>query len=184
MINMTYAFSDCTHGTTLICLNNIQTAGFQVSSGVRGAGVYFWYDQSHGFNLAVAWVRKKCSEENNCPADKRGVVIFTDLSANDDEYLSLADEDFVEQFVPWATKKGYNLMKREDICTAYSVFITAYEQQNSCNVKVLRCRVSPPARQFFDRYREYPSLALGDPTCLVVRDVGMINIKKTPGFRI
>jgi len=165
-----------THGTTVARVVKVKTEGFKPDKGRRGTGIYFWAESSYSRDLAIGWWSYRISINGyQGDNDTRCAIIYGKMEINDNEFLNLEDYDIKQAIATIVYQKNKELKKYE-IAAIYDAFIKKVEEKSKIFFKILMACVDAPAPRFMRQ--SYPTDALGNPQCLIVRDPKCIDIEK------
>lgn len=164
-----------THGTSKGIAQRIISGGFQINinkPGLRGSGIYFWENGPLAIKLAKGWVFFK-KEHHEYSEKERGVVLFADLIAGDEEVVSQDQiKRGVERHVGNSGLIPSNLTRKEK-GALYDLIISETEKRTTNKIKIFITETAPPANK--DYFSFYDLQLFGAPAVYVVRAKEAIN---------
>ncbi|WP_415713293.1 hypothetical protein [Maridesulfovibrio sp.] len=163
------------HGTAQSFAVVILEKGFIVSStGRRGRGVYLWKQSPYAKDLAVAYYKSSLARGSySSLANKDCAVLKSKLTISPEEKIDLDSDELKDAIIRLATQNDYDLTDEDKISRLYDFFVEQLEQTWACKYKIALASVDVP-RQKFLGYK-FPTSAIGQPRCIVVRDVECIT---------
>lgn len=158
------------HATSKSRADKIKEAGFNVSMGRAGIGVYFWRGNSDlTRELARAWHLQQCVKGTYKSDSNSELSIFqANLTLNDEDFLDLEDPEIKDEIQALGIERGIDKVSKDtDIAGFVSMFVEEFEKITRSEVKVFQIRVGTPDTRYLNKYS---IVAYGAPICYVVRD--------------
>jgi hypothetical protein len=159
-----------THGTCASRTENIKKTGFRFSDGIRGFGVYFWHKNAFDRDLAIAFYSiSRDKRKYDGESDSRCSLISAVIIIEEDEWLDITNQEAEDNILALYKKHGY---KNElNASKLYEEYYQELEEELESPFKMVKVKVVAPKL-----LRNWPRLAVGMPTCYVVRDPSCIKI--------
>lgn len=159
------------HGTSMARADKIaQKGGFISGIGMRGTGAYFWAESHYSRKLAIAWWQKLYSENRlQGDSDTRCAVIFALIRTENKNYLNF-EESYIKKHISEIISER-RIKTKKDVSAFYDWFIKSLEKKVGEKIHAFETAVNPPRGCSF-----YPHDVLGNPTCIVVRELRCIEI--------
>lgn len=166
------------HGTARSFADLIRRSNrFTGSTGLRGAGAYFWRKKNLWLKLAKSWHAFYLAKGKYADAyDKSCVILTVTLACPDENYLNLEDPDIKEAFEPLIAQLVGQDTTNHALAKAYNTVFDRHETQGRPRIKLVRTSVTPPPLEYCTYYN---LKALGAVSCLIARDDDIVqNIRQ------
>ncbi len=160
-----------THGTCKSRAIVISEKGFEKfpSHPIRGNGVYFWRDNVHGVELAIAWYKKQFKNgEYSREKIQTCSVVKADIKAKEDQTINLEDPDIKDIILKTIKDKG--IKSKHDICAVFDRYIEFVERGIKKKIQLVLTQVQTPDSDV------YPRKYINTAYCYVVCQIDCIHV--------
>lgn len=173
-----------THGTCIAYAEDIKKNGFNLKTGRRGYGAYFWAYRGEGRAFANClakawWCYAFESKQYSSSSNESFEVLNVKLHLEEIHFLDLDNHLMklkLTEFINGVYKRA-KLADHMDLASkAYDLFVQQIEKHSN-KIKVVNVSVNPPARKYFkDECTNTIRSEAIVPACYVVRDKHCINL--------
>lgn len=156
------------HGTTESRAEIIgKEQAFKKESGRRGEGAYFWKRSRHYKKLAVAWHHRSLDNGKYWNDKKKECAVITcEFLIKESEFIDLETDEIRDNIAEIIEKHAIsNSFKK--ISGVFDMYLKRLEKEEKTFYKIIQARLSSPGKKYCEKF--YPHLALGDPTCYIMR---------------
>lgn len=156
-----------THGTSITRAINIKENGFQLGTGFRGKGVYFWRGNAYAYILAKGWYRYRLASGVYDQDKQKGYsLIVASIIVDDDSFIDIDEPEIFDQISQLAKAKAIN---GNNIYKLYDEFYDLLQEEMETPIKMVIAAVPVPRE-----ITGYPR-GLGKAICYIVRDGSCIH---------
>lgn len=159
------------HGTTTSCAQSILANGYIIPSeaGRRGRGVYFWFLEDFGLELAKEWWSKRHSDRAYAGhLDSSCAVLRNTITVTDENDVLSLETPTLNGMLSRRIKAHHSA---RDIGKVYEAVVQLLEQQRNRGYHVVTSKVEVPD----PKNTAYPVKSGLRPFCAVVRHVSCIG---------